>query len=618
MSGISGIKWETKEKQDISLVNEMTNLQRWGACTETSVESCNGAAIGKCCIPNSPYESPIAKDESRGLIVALDGYLLDTSPLLALIPKESQDNNISQAELILRAYLQRGKLAFSSLRGQFALALWDETRQTLFLVSDRSGSRNLYWTVLDGDFVFSSQLKSYLGIPNFKLALDQLGVAEYLTYGYQMADTTFFKNIRLLLPGTILICKDGKVSFVEYWVPDMGEDRQPISIDESVEQMNYLFSVAHRRCLKEGQKVGIGLSGGRDSRMIAGYLSQQPSISCITYAFDIGDGGEASTAGLVAETLQFSFKEVDVTLIDFTQTMEECTWITEGGINTCEFLKLAQSASQDVNCLFWGFAADTLSGRPVSPLLYNAKSRDDLCSLYFDVDSSAMIPNSKHEEAFNPHFYSHVKDSVYEHYKQCFSELDCEVPVNLWVLHDFRHRQRRRTLRVVDVSDNILPTRYPFLDDDVIEFLLAQPPKHKMYQRAYGEVLNRVFPELSKIRCGDLNLSARRELQLMNAIQCGRRMKRYIKRWIPRAVKPSMSSMDRLYAGALKAQLNSFCRDRLISLAEARGILKENYALNLLNDHVTRKQNSHYLLLKLMTLETFLSQMLDRKIPKQE
>ncbi|MBE7558933.1 hypothetical protein HS125_08285 [bacterium] len=76
--------------------------------------------------------------------------------------------------------------------------------RTAFMATDKAGARNLYWTLCDGSLIFTSQLTSLLAVRGLSLALDDLGVAEFLTLGYPTGDLTLFKDVHILRPGRLL------------------------------------------------------------------------------------------------------------------------------------------------------------------------------------------------------------------------------------------------------------------------------------------------------------------------------------------------------------------------------------------------------------------------------
>lgn len=612
MPGIAGIVG-TSVGEAASVVQAMARLQCWGAATATEQTTLGGAAFARCGIAGSPFECALCLDEPGGVMVALDGFVTDVGPLQAIIGSDGPAR--TPAEMLREAYRIRGASALFALRGQFAAVVWDAAVRTAFMATDKAGARNLYWTLCDGSLIFTSQLTSLLAVRGLSLALDDLGVAEFLTLGYPTGDLTLFKDVHILRPGRLLTY-DGRNTRIDvYWKPDVREGARARPLDEAAEELHHRLEAAHRRCTRPVASVGLGLSGGRDSRLVAGYLESQNVARREGFAFDIGEHGESHIARMVADACGMAFYEIPVTLEDYIRQHEDCSWISGGGINSCEFLNVARAAQGRVNAFTWGFGGDTLSGRPISPLFYTAKTRDELLPLYFKIDSGPMLAAERHAECLHPEFYRRVRGAVREHYWRLFAEHEAVEPVNLWTLHDFAHRQRRRTLRVVSISESYVPTVYPFLDDEVIECFLAMPPQYKKYQRAYGRVLVRYFPKLAAIRCGEYNISMGRELALMRYIQMARRVKRYVKGLWPRVVPPRLSAIDRMYAEGFRRELREYARDCLLSLSRTRGLLREEFAMSMLERHISGEETSHYLLLKLTTLEIFLRQMLDRRAP---
>ena len=198
---------------------------------------------------------------------------------------------------------------------------------------------------------------------------------------------------------------------------------------------------------------------------------------------------------------------------------------------------------------------------------------------------------------------------------ECFSEVECELPINVLTLFRLKQRQRRRTLRVMSVSDSYVTTLYPYLDDDVVEFFLALNVKYKKYKRAYGQVLVRFFPEIARIIRPNHHISMKTEVKWKHAIQLFIRSKERVKKFIPQVGGEPSQYLDLKYSNALKTDLSNFTLECLLSLARRRELLKEDYVVGLLNDHISGKRNAYYLLLKLVTLELFLRQMFDGSIP---
>src|ERR1700716_4131375 len=125
----------------------------------------------------------------------------------------------------------------------FAFALWDEARQTLFCARDRFGIKPLYYTVVDVVVYLASEVKALLPfLPQVETDLE--GFKDYLTFQFCLDGKTLFKGIREVLPGHVLIARNGTVETRRYWEvyydldyehsPEYFEERIQGLLDESV------------------------------------------------------------------------------------------------------------------------------------------------------------------------------------------------------------------------------------------------------------------------------------------------------------------------------------------------------------------------------------------------
>ena len=103
-----------------------------------------------------------------------------------------------------------GEKALDKLRGMFGFAVWNEKEQTLMLARDFFGIKPVYYAQIDGHFVFASEIKSILAFPGYKREVNRLALEQYLSFQYSALEETFFKGIYKLMPGHVLIYRDGK------------------------------------------------------------------------------------------------------------------------------------------------------------------------------------------------------------------------------------------------------------------------------------------------------------------------------------------------------------------------------------------------------------------------
>lgn len=97
------------------------------------------------------------------------------------------------------------------LRGMFAFAIYDKKSNELFLARDNFGIKPLYYTVMDGTFMFASEIKAFLDTPDFKKELNEDILQAYLEFSFVPTNETFFKGVYRLDAGSSLLYKDGDI-----------------------------------------------------------------------------------------------------------------------------------------------------------------------------------------------------------------------------------------------------------------------------------------------------------------------------------------------------------------------------------------------------------------------
>ncbi len=192
----------------------------------------------------------------------------------------------SDCEILAHLYEEFGEGMVHHLRGQFAFALWDKRRRILLLARDRVGIAPLHWARAGRSLVFASEIKGILASGLVAPELDPRGLDHIFTFLAQPGRRTCFAGIRFLLPGTMLrvsFPRDGDLSFHEhrYWdldFPDRGHEYDPGEA-RIVEEFGQHFEEAVRLRLRADVPVVTYLSGGVDSTSVlsvASRIRQEP------------------------------------------------------------------------------------------------------------------------------------------------------------------------------------------------------------------------------------------------------------------------------------------------------------------------------------------------------
>lgn len=176
----------------------------------------------------------------------------------------------SDTEVLLNLYLQYGlQETLPRLNGMFAFCIVDLRSRAVHLVRDRLGIKPLYWTIQSGVFMFSSEIKSFLGHPDFVAAVNHDCIDECLAFRYCTGEQTLFKNVQPLLPAHYLELTLESRSLRRYWSIPENAPLASVSFSQAVDQLQQLLKDSVQRQLISDVRVGCQLSGGIDSSLIS-------------------------------------------------------------------------------------------------------------------------------------------------------------------------------------------------------------------------------------------------------------------------------------------------------------------------------------------------------------
>ncbi|MFH1538499.1 MAG: hypothetical protein ABIH66_06045, partial [bacterium] len=114
-------------------------------------------------------------------------------------------NASSDARILAALYKKNNDFSFlKDIDGFYSASLYDAARQKVFLITDRYGIRHVYWTVVNGNLAWSSEVKAFLALPEFSPGIDPGAVREFFGVGYLLEDRTWFENVKMLPSGTVM------------------------------------------------------------------------------------------------------------------------------------------------------------------------------------------------------------------------------------------------------------------------------------------------------------------------------------------------------------------------------------------------------------------------------
>jgi asparagine synthase (glutamine-hydrolysing) len=210
----------------------------------------------------------------------------------------------SDTEVILALYDKYGVNCLEHMRGMFAFALYDRTRETFFLARDRIGKKPLKYFMNSTVFIFASELKALITQKEVKKTPDYNAIHHYLTYGYIPSPQTGFEGIQKLEPGHYLYIDLAKNTLTKkkYWEPDFSAK---IDMSEDVLCKRIRMELEESTKLRMISDVPIGafLSGGVDSSAVVAMMAKnsKKAIKTFTIAFKEKEFNETEYAQNIAD-----------------------------------------------------------------------------------------------------------------------------------------------------------------------------------------------------------------------------------------------------------------------------------------------------------------------------
>jgi asparagine synthase (glutamine-hydrolysing) len=213
----------------------------------------------------------------------------------------------SDSEVLLNLLALHGAEALPRLNGMFALAFLDHRRGTFLLARDRLGKKPLYYQAHGRQLRFASELKALLAWPDASRELDRAALAEYLVHGNTRGPRVIFRGYAKLAPGHFLqgrIAEPGTAGPRQWWRPEVDcSERDEVLNDDDRDELAALLEDAVRIRLRSDVPVGVFLSGGIDSGLvavIAGAAASGGPPLALTAGFDDPSHDESPLAALVA------------------------------------------------------------------------------------------------------------------------------------------------------------------------------------------------------------------------------------------------------------------------------------------------------------------------------
>lgn len=445
-------------------------------------------------------------NEDESVIMVCNGEIFNYKELKdELISKGHIFKTKTDVEVIPHMYEEYGLDFPKKLNGQFAIALYDKKMQNVILVRDHVGICPLFYTITDGRVVFASEIKAILEYPGIERRLNLTAVDQLMNYPGVVSPNTFFKNIFSLKPGHISYIKqEENIKDIEYWDIEYSKDEIDLGEEYYIENLRELLKKAISRRLIADVPIGFYVSGGLDSSVVACYIGKYMLNSYYSFSAEMGetDIDESRFQELVHECVKSKHYKVKVTENEIWDNIQKVIYHAESAVkesyDTAAFLLSGLVSDSPAKAVLTGQGADEYFYGYVGYLIdtfrnmQKGRMTKEECELneklwgdpYFQYERNHIEIRKTHMKLYSKNVRSEIED---------FSAFS-DSPIDVKKVEGLSMQKRRSYIdNKLRLSDHLLGEhgdrmffshsvegRHPFLDRELIDFVMSIPDKYKL------------------------------------------------------------------------------------------------------------------------------------------
>lgn len=311
-------------------------------------------------------------NEDGTVAIVFNGEIYNADELRKDLKRRHTFKSATDTEVLLHLYEEQGQDLCRSIEGMFAFVIYDQAHRRLVCARDRFGEKPFYYVLTNDFFVFASEPKSLYHYPALRpqLGINPDALLKYFVYGFVPAPDCLIQPIRKLEAATIaeFDLTTWQMSPKRYW--DLANCVTPVAsrltAAEALPRLDSLLSAAIERRLMADVPIGIFLSGGLDSSLVAAYIAKAGRpLNAYTIAASDRAIDESAQAALTARYLQIPHHRVTLTQHDVLTTCADVIAYTDEPIADAALFYtafLARAVRQEITVAVSGDGGDELFG----------------------------------------------------------------------------------------------------------------------------------------------------------------------------------------------------------------------------------------------------------------
>jgi len=424
-------------------------------------------------------------NEDKSIVTVFNGEIFNFKELRENLKNQGHTfYTNSDTEVIVHLYEEYGEGFINQLNGMFAFALWDSIQEKMIIVRDRYGIKPLYYSKMDDELIFSSEMKSMIFGYGISRQINYESISYLFSYNYIPYPNTIFNNIKSLEPGCYIKIHSGEISINRYYKTKLFYN-EGISYKQAFDTLDDLLNDSVLLRMESDVPLGAFLSGGVDSSLITSYMSKNSKERIST--FSIGFAGtkydESKYSSIVSKTLNTNhhLKNVEYNNLSDIDTVIRHTENPHGDVSFLPTLYLSELAAQKVKVVLTGDGADELFfGYDKYTDFHSGNEPFDSYKYY---NSVSVFTDNEKDILFTNILKNKVPElsSPYELMERHFENNKHLLPADRMLSFDFDYLLEGNNLVKPDRMGmkNSIEARTPFLDYRIVDFANQLPNQFK-------------------------------------------------------------------------------------------------------------------------------------------
>lgn len=528
---------------------------------------------------------------------------------------------LNDTGFIVELYKKEGLNFAKHLNGLFLAAIYDKEKDRIVIANDRYGYYPLFYSLSGKNFIFASEAKAVLKDQTITPRINRSAIPEFFAFSFLLGDKTFFCDVKKMLPSHVLIydrIKD-QIRIKQYWDFSLKKRELQRTLGSYLKEFTKLMKRAIERRVKDREEVGIFLSGGLDSRIIAAFASETET-PIITLTFGVKNCTEKQIASEVAERLGLEniFYEIPSDFI--ANYAKQIVYRGDGlvRIRDCHFIALLNEVRKRIQTVLLGTFGGDLAWPPsLTEKLLGLKKREAIISHLFRFYTSTLsnvLPIKEHRRAFTDAFFKETKGVVERNFVRTFDEIKFSSPSDIADYWEYRNRESRYIFQASQHINWYLETRHPFMDNELVDFLAFRFPPNLRRREMFGmwventflqKAISYSFPSLSDIPWHGFppNPSILRVLLIGGQRFIHKKVIVKLEKLLQTEITPAHTDFRRydtwLRTGSKKFTLNVLLDPETLK----RQFFRRDFVMNTTKDHMNYKENRDQLICDLINFE---------------